>query len=240
MKSKTLMALAVAGTFACGGAFAGGGMHGKHGSAHEAITPSSVNESAPWLANLPHSAGWFGNGQTHTASVTQDFHSDVGASSSVGGSGSLGFDSTSMSSSGYELSGLDYTLGDSGGVDYWLLGSDSFGTGASSSLGGSGFVGFDSLSSFSSSQSFDSADMSSEADQYIAWGPLSELDAGDLVAIEDEVDSSAPFTIAELPEGYTLLTPIYDEMADASSFGIDSSYTLSEYSPLGSDEDSST
>src|SRR3954468_14621292 len=139
MKSRTLMALTVAGTFACGGAIAGPfhfGMHngnsgmqnGAQASSYEAITPSSVNESAPWLANQPHSAGWMGNGgaPNNVVGLLSD-DAAVGASASTGGSGYGGFDSLGMGDTqGYDASiyGLDYSLNDTGGVDYWLLGDD--------------------------------------------------------------------------------------------------------------------
>jgi hypothetical protein len=249
MKSRTLTALAVAGTFACGGAFAGG-MHGKHhssmhGSGVEVATPSAVNESAPWLANQMHSAGWSTQSSTSTVLTMDDSlhsHSFVGASSDLGGSGSGGFDSMSMSNSGFDssLPGLDYSLS---GVDYWLWGDEIYGTGTSSGIGGSGSGGFDSMSSFGAEQSFDmiSADDGfGPTEQYLVWGPLSEADADDLVLVEADVDSLSPLTLSALTEGYSLLTPIYDEVADASSFDSDSTYQLSQYSPLSGDEDIAT
>ena len=247
MKSRTLMALAVAGTFACGGAFAGG-THGKHHSATEVTTPMSVNESAPWLANQPHSAGWSDQGSSSTIVGMQDsLHGEsfVGASSDLGGSGYGGFDSSSVSShSGFDssLTGFDHSLS---GVDYWLWGDEIYGTGASSSAGGSGYGGFES-SSLGSDQSFDSMsglgsdDSFASAEQYLVWGPLSEADADDLMLIEGDSESASSVSLAALSEGYTLLTPIYDEIADAGMFGSDTSYQVSEYSPLSGEEDSAT
>ena len=114
MKCKGLMALAVAGALGLSGtAFAG---PGKHASAHEVMTPSSVNESAPWLAGQPH----LGGGQSDstqivrtdesidgitTASVSDHEVEAVGASSSEGGSGSGGFSSGEVSSSDEDSSG---------------------------------------------------------------------------------------------------------------------------------------
>ena len=252
MKSKTLVALAVASTFACGGAFAGG-LHHMKSSAAEAITPSSVNESAPWLSNEPHSAGWSGNASTSTiVSLDENLNtvSSVGASSSIGGYGSGGFDSMSSSSLGYDSSiyGLDTSLGDVAYVEYWLLGSEDLGTGTSSSLGGSGYGGFDSTSyrddsmSFSD-QSFDSslaANDSAGTEQYLVWGPLSQADADDLILVEADPSITADLTQAALDEGFTVLTPIYDEIADASELSSDSSYRISQYSPLSGDEDLAT
>jgi hypothetical protein len=251
MKSKTLMALAIAGTFACGGAFAGG-MHHMKSSSAEAITPSAVNESAPWLANKPHSDGWSGNASTSTVvGLDENLNtvSHVGASSDIGGSGYGGFDSMSSSSLGYDGSiyGLDTSLGDTAYVEYWLLGSPDFGRGTSSSLGGSGYGGFDSMSysddsmSFSD-QSFDqslAADDSSLTEQYLVWGPLTQADADDLILVEADPSFAADLTQAALDEGFTVLTPIYDEIADASAFS-DSSYQVSQYSPLSGDEDLAT
>jgi hypothetical protein len=250
------MALAVAGTFACGGAFAGGMHHGaKHGSVQsssvEAITPSSPNESAPWLANTPHSAGWTSTGSTRTVLGMDDslvVDSYVGASSSIGASGSGGFDSMSSGSLGYDSSiyGLDTSLGDTAYVEYWLLGDESPGTGTSSGTSGSGYGGFDSMSysddsmSFSD-QSFESlaAEDSGSTEQYLVWGPLVQADASDLILVEADPEIAADLTQAALSEGFTVLTPIYDEMADASAFG-DSGFEVSQYSPLSGDEDLAT
>src|SRR5829696_880352 len=84
MKSRSLLALAVAGAFACGGAFAG-----PHHNSTEVLTPSSVNESAPWLANQPHSAGWTTHGSHVAMGVQQGQHTDgpVGTSSAASGAG---------------------------------------------------------------------------------------------------------------------------------------------------------
>jgi hypothetical protein len=244
------MALAVAGTFACGGAFAGGlhhgAQHGMQSSSAEAITPSSVNESSPWLANLPHSAGWTGNASTSTVVGMDDsLQSDsyIGASSSIGGGGSGGYDSMSSSSLGYDSSiyGLDTSLGDTAYVEYWLLGSEPYGTGVSSSIGGSGYGGFDSTSY--NDQSFDTtlaAGDTLSSEQYLVWGPLSQADSDDLILVETDPAFAADLTQAALDEGFTVLTPIYDEVADASLWSSDSSYEVSQYSPLSGDEDLST
>ena len=255
MKSRTLMALAVAGTFACGGAFAGGMHHGaKHGSVQsssvEAITPSSPNESAPWLANMPHGAGWTRNDSSSTVisrdeSVGVDNY--VGASSSMGASGSGGFDSMSDSMSSSSLDyGLDTSLGDTAYVEYWLLGDESHGTGTSSGASGSGYGGFDSMSYSDDSMSFSdqrldslAAEDSASAEQYLVWGPLSEADASDLILVQADPGIAADLTQAALSEGFTVLTPIYDEMADAGAFG-DSSFEVTQYSPLSGDEDLAT
>ena len=244
------MALAVAGTFAWGGALAGGMHHGaKHGSMQsssvEAITPSSPNESAPWLANTRHGAGWESSGSTSTV-VGMDhslgIDSYVGASSSSSAFGSGGFDSMSSSSLG-----LDTSLGDTAYVEYWLMGDESSGTGTSSSAGGSGYGGFDSMSYSPDSMSFSdqgfdgslAADYSAGSEQYLVWGPLVEADADDLILVQADAEIAADLTQAALSEGFTVLTPIYDEMADASAFG-DSGFEVSQYSPLTGEEDLAT
>jgi hypothetical protein len=191
MKSKALMTLAVAGTFACGGVFAGPFHHGVHhsslqGSSVEVIGPSSVDESAPSLANQPHSAGWTDQSASSSTVIgmQEGLFSDgpVGASSSLGASGEGGYDSLGMSDRGYDGSfyGLDYSLSDASGVDYWLWGDESSesGTGASSSAGASGSGGFD--SSFTSYQGLDSSGLSDDnagtIDYYVIAWPLSSYD----------------------------------------------------------------
>jgi hypothetical protein len=249
MKSRTLTALAVAGAFACGGAFAGGMHHAAQhsstqGRGFEVSTPSSVDESAPWLANQAHSAGWASPDSTHTVIGMQEgLHSDpIGASSALGGSGSGGYDS--MSSLGYDSSiyGLDYSLNDTGGVDYWLLGDEStFGTGASSSVTGSGYGGLDSMS-LNSDESFDMSSLSGDelatTEYYVVSGPLALFDPS-----TEELYHAGPDDLAFLtspPEGVWVITPIYEEMADASSFSIEPDQQLSQYSPLSGDEDLAT
>lgn len=230
MKSKTLMALAVAGTFACGGAFAGPFHHSSvQGSSVEVIGPSSVDESAPSLANQLHSAGWSSPTSTSTVIGMQEgLHSDgpVGASSSVSASGYGGFDSLGMSDRGYDASiyGLDYSLSDASGVDYWLWGDESsYGTGMSSSASASGSGGFD--SSFMNYQGLDSSSLSDESfgtiDYYIITSPLSQ---------SRTLYEASPEELAYLlsSEGMWLVTPIED-LADASSFSDDAGYQLSQY-----------
>src|SRR5688572_9306242 len=112
MKSRTLLSMAVAGAFVCSSAFAGGAHH----SSHEVLTPMSVNESAPWLAAEPHTAGWSAPEATLTASMDQEQFGDsssIGANSSASGAGSVGYDSTSSMES-------DPTIASGETVKYWL------------------------------------------------------------------------------------------------------------------------
>jgi len=245
MKSRTLMALAVAGTFACGGAFAGPFHHhgSLQGSSVEVASPSSVDESAPSLSNRLHSAGWSSPASTSTiVGMQEGLHSDgpVGASSSLGASGSGGFDSLGMSDRGYDASlyGLDYSLNDASGVDYWLWGDEANGTGASSSASASGSGGFD--STFTSYQSLDSSSLSDDSfgtiDYYVISGPLSQFDASTSTLYEASPDEVALFVSP--PDGVWLITPIED-LADASGFSDDAGYQLS-YSPLSGEEDLAT
>jgi hypothetical protein len=240
MKSRTFMALAVAGTFACGSAFAGGVHHGaQHSSSHstsiEVQTPSSVNESAPWLANQPHSAGWATQQPSTAMGMQEGQFSDgpVGTSSSIGGSGSAGFDS--MSSTGFDssMSGIGFDVSSLGGVEYWLLGDDSYGTGTTSSLSGSGSGGFDSMSSLNSDDSF------GMTEYYLVSGPLAQFDGDEYILFESGASADDIALLGALTEDFYVLTPIYDDMADASSFGA-SQDQLSQYSPLSGDEDLAT
>jgi hypothetical protein len=144
------MALAVASTFACAGAFAGGGTHhGSNMSSTEVQTPASVDESAPWLTGKPHLAGWTARDTNTTIGFQEGQFSDgpVGTSSAVSAMGSGGYDSTG-GTGGYGLSRSDAQTIDSGDsvtiVEYWLLDADPTATGMSSSAGAAGSVGFDS------------------------------------------------------------------------------------------------
>src|SRR5712671_6342349 len=97
MKSKTILALTVAGTFAFSGAVFAGGVHR---SSVEVQTPSSVDESAPWLTGRPHLGGW--TSQDRMSGTNNEQSSDsigVGASSAMNGSGSGGYDSATSSAS---------------------------------------------------------------------------------------------------------------------------------------------
>lgn len=150
MRSKALMALAVAGTLTCAGAFAGGGYVGSHNSV-DVQTPLSVNESAPWLT---HSATLPRGSSFDTIGFQEGQFSDgpVGTSSSLSGTGSGGFDSSAAIGPSHEPIS-DMHMLDSGesvaNVEYWLLGDESSGTGRSSGSGGSGSSGFDSVSTAS-------------------------------------------------------------------------------------------
>jgi hypothetical protein len=174
MKSTSLIAVAVAGTFAWS---AGAVAHGVQRSV-EVQTPASVNESAPWLTGQPHAAGWSAQGSTRTSSVAHNQLSDAsmgsGATSGMSADGSAGYDSTdstlssvsdspmigrvkhveywlfgdeSAARSGGSIMSMSAAASDTpstGTMDYALSGDPSSGTGMSSSAGGSGSVAFDS------------------------------------------------------------------------------------------------
>lgn len=130
MKSKTLVATAVAGAFACAtGAFAGNSWNG-----YEVRTPSSVDESAPWLANESHMPA---SRSTMTFATMDGDRTVIDAPLVSSTSATVG-----------EATNTAYT-------EYWLLGSESADIGASSGLAGTGSVGFDSSMS-SSHGAFDS------------------------------------------------------------------------------------
>jgi len=186
MTPRTLIAVAVAGTFAwSAGALAHGLQRGV-----EIQTPASVSESAPWLTGQPHLAGWSAQRATHVSSLASEQPTNssmaMGASSGMSGSGSAGYDSTDSTLSSASDSPM---IGRVKHVEYWLLGEESaarsggsimsmngaaydtpntsmadyalndasLGTGMSSSAGGAGSVGFDSRTPQSSEQyTFDS------------------------------------------------------------------------------------
>jgi hypothetical protein len=210
MKSKSLLALAVAGAFACGSAFAGAGHH--HGSMNsEVSTPMSVNESAPWLATQQHSSGWSSHDSQMAVGVHEGQFTDgpVGTSSSTGANGSGGYDSSAshgrdqssaFGSSSYDSTALSEDSGDTLLItEYWLIGTpdQEMGTGASSSFGGSGAGGFD-----SSTPMNDSTDSSYEpmsANDYsssfasLADDPLAVVFTPSAEQIAESYGDSSPF-----------------------------------------------
>ena len=267
-KTKTLIALAVAGTLACAGAFAGGMHHGSNMSSTEVQTPASVDESAPWLTGKPHLAGWAASDTHMTIGFQDGQFSDgpVGTSSGLSAMGSGGYDSTG--SIGSDLSMSDAQVINSGDsvtvVEYWLLGADPSAVGTTSSLGGSGSGGFDSsmseettdfmsmpVDSMSLNDSdtidftaardssleyaFDSAGIAGEplavvytasaeqiaetigettpllSEHYLVHGPLSQADLQSVIVLEV---GPAPQDIAlldSLSRDFYVLTPAYDE-----------------------------
>lgn len=136
MKSRTLLALAVAGTCAwSASAFAGGtqGARMNAGTSVEVQTPSSVNESAPWRTGQAHLGGWTPSSSMASSSSRAVYSGSdigVGASSSVSGSGSVSSD----------------PLATNEPTEYWLIGSESdeSNVGSTASEGASGSVSFDS------------------------------------------------------------------------------------------------
>jgi len=235
MKAKTLIGMAVAGTFAwSAGAFAHGGS-----ASYEVRTPSSVSESAPWLTGHPHLAGWLSN-DMHAMQGNHRFSDDpyaTGSSSNMSGSGSVAYDSSMSTTS----------TGDVASVDYWLLGEgptrdtiglssasdhigrydyslNSFGTGSSSSAAGTGSGSFD--SSMSASDSSMSSDIRTAADTgdtmqmtefYLVPAPIASYD-GDrgwtmvVSPTEDSLDQLASVT------DLYIVTPIYEDV-NTSYFG---------------------
>lgn len=102
MRSKQLIAMAIAGTFALStGALAGGNFHQQRGA--EVESPATVSESGSSLES-------------------------IGASSNTSGSGSVGYDASSGTT-----------------TEYWHMGGDSS-VGSSSDMGASGSIEFGSQS----------------------------------------------------------------------------------------------
>ena len=237
MKAKTLIGMAVAGTFAwSAGALAHGG---GSGASYEVQTPSSVSESAPWLTGHQYLAGWVSN-DMHAMQGNHRFSDDpyaTGSSSNMSGSGSVAYDSSMSTTS----------TGDVASVDYWLLGEgptrdtiglssasdhigrydyslNSFGTGSSSSAAGTGSGSFD--SSMSASDSSMSSDIRTAADTgdtmqmtefYLVPAPIASYD-GDrgwtmvVSPTEDSLDQLASVT------DLYIVTPIYEDV-NTSYFG---------------------
>jgi len=208
-KSTTLMALAVASTFACAGAFAGGGYHSERMSSQSSIevqTPSSVSESAPWLTNQ-----W--TASSHHASTTSGFQegqfSDgpVGTSSGTSAMGSGGYSSLSMSPS-YDLSMSDMQTIDNGDsftfVEYWLLGDEPSGTGVSSSSGGAGGGGFDSTHMSPDITSMNDSGISYSSSPQ-AWGdPLAFVSSSSAEDIARNIGEASPL----VTEHYLVYGPL--------------------------------
>ena len=223
MKSRSFVPLAIAVAFAASsGAMAGGASHRV-----EVSTPSSVSESAPWLAGKPHLAGWSASGSTMALSMSRDLSTPqngfaMGASAGMSGSGSGGFDSFDVAE----------------GKEYWLVGDESSGTdsavGRSSSLGGSGSVGFD--SSMSSSTSHNAASNPAPAgeivvytpdaemilsslgeespllsEHYLVMQPLSSFDGSSFVVLAIGPTSEDLALLDSLRQDFFVLTPVYDE-----------------------------
>ena len=113
MKRRRFVALTVAGALACSSTFAFSGWN-----SFEVRTPSQVDESAPWLANKPHTPAHMS--QSFAAADSYSSSSfGTGASSSRSGSGSAGYHSGHMSygtdASGHGFSGSHSNFGSTSG-----------------------------------------------------------------------------------------------------------------------------
>jgi len=211
MKSKTLMAMAIASTFACAGAFAGGGHHAGHmssQSSYEVQTPASVSESAPSLTN--HST--LPSGPTASSSIGfqegQFSDGPVGTSGPASGTGSGGYDSTLSASPSDDLSMSNMQTLDSGDsftfVEYWLLGDEPTATGVSSSSGASGSGGFNSMSTSPDVTSMGEGS-SSDSSYSASWGdPLSYVSTPSAEDVIGMVGEETPL----LTEHYLVYGPI--------------------------------
>jgi hypothetical protein len=218
-KSKTLMALAVAGTFACAGAFAGGGHHGAQmgsqmgsqtqlgsQSSYEVQTPASVNESAPWLTNHATLHGTQHSGTTIGFQEGQFSDGPVGTGSAMSGTGTGGYDSSPSTSDDLSMSDMQtFDNGDSFSyVEYWLLGEEPSATGVSSSAGATGSGGFDSTSTSPDSTSM-SATGSGDYSYTTSWDdPLSFVGTSSADDVIGMVGEETPL----LSEHYLVYGPI--------------------------------
>jgi hypothetical protein len=122
MKPRSLVAMAVAGTFVwSAGALANGSQRSV-----EVQTPASVSESAPWLTGQPHLAGSSAQASTRMSSLAHQQLSDSstasGASSGMSAYGSGGYDSTDSTLSSASDRPM---IGRVKHVEYWLLGDQS-------------------------------------------------------------------------------------------------------------------
>ena len=233
MKSKSLIAFAVAGALSCASAFAGSGHHRV-----EVQTPSSVSESAPWLAGKSHLKGWTASPASSTA---------VGMSQDLSGEsmtlGSSGLSATSDEALPFYVVEI---------TEYWLIGADeptgsSAAIGSTSSVGGSGSGGFDSslnggssgdlsyhtFSDTSFEQSSFDASGSSEivvytpaaesiyesmgdqtpllSEHYLVTGPLSSFDGSSVLVLAIGPTSEDIALLDSLKQDFFVLTPSYDE-----------------------------
>jgi hypothetical protein len=186
MKSKTLLAMAVAGAFACStGAMA----YGVHHST-EVQTPASVDESAPWLTGQPHLPQSIADTtETVVLNPTMELGQISDASLGTGGTvdtgmGTVGYDSTTSSASG-EPAIAEVTF-----VEYWLLGDDSNGMGTSSSLSRVGDVAYDSMSDSSMSVA-GNLDYSLLGDGAMGTGTTSSAGGSGIVAFDSSTSGSS-------------------------------------------------
>jgi hypothetical protein len=234
MKSRTLLAVAVASALFASGAYAGGvgdsaggvrdSARGSHST--EVQTPSSVSESAPWLAGQPHLAGWSA-ADSMSLALTDELSGDrfTGASLGAGGSGSVGSEPLII---------VEQT-------EYWLIGDETGerSVGASSSLGGAGSVGFDSSMSGSESQRhrFDSSSATDSgaseivvytpaaemilqsvgdetpllSEHYLVSGPLSSFDGSSFLVLAIAPSQEDLALLDSLKEDFFIMTPAYGE-----------------------------
>ena len=114
MKSRTLLAVVVSGAFAA----AAGANAADRWNSYEIETPSSVNESAPWLAHEPH------------APASPPIAAAVAKKRTVAAPAR----ETSVANN-------------SDGIEYWLLGADDGPVGSTDASGASGIISFHAPSS---------------------------------------------------------------------------------------------
>ena len=208
MKPKTLLAMAVAGTCAWStGALAGGAAHTV-----EVQTPASVSESAPWLTGQSFASSAFDS----RGLLRFEDSASIGSSSSMSASGSVGYDSTASASG---------RLSD---VDYWLLGADSHSTSSSDSdslmsqsespqdsIGMTSSLGASVSAGFESSLSSEPIENYAITEVYLVPAPLAAFDGDNYWTMEVTPSEDSIDRLASVTDVY-VITPIYEEMVDAS------------------------
>jgi len=200
-KSKTLMALAVAGTLAWSTGAMANGMHHRT----EIQTPASVSESAPWLTGQQHLAGWSNDTMSRSA---QEYFSDAsagtGASSGMSGYGSGAYDSAM--SSGND----DATVARVEFVEYWLLGDASSDTSAESIVSDAGTVGYDGSTGGARAMSY-----SLSGDQSLGAGTTAGSGGSGSVAFDSSMSGMSDQYASSPDERFVYATPAAVAIADA-------------------------
>jgi hypothetical protein len=201
-KSKTLMALAVAGTLAWSTGAMANGMHHRT----EIQTPASVSESAPWLTGQQHLAGWSNDTMSRSA---QEYFSDAsastGASSGMSGYGSGAYDSAM--SSGND----DATVARVEFVEYWLLGDASSDTSSESMVSDAGSVGYDASTIGASAMSY-----SLSGDQSLGTGTTSSAGGSGSLAFDSSMsETSDQYASSPDAEMFVYATPAAIAIVDS-------------------------
>jgi hypothetical protein len=209
MKARSLIAIAVAGTFAwSAGALASGFQRSV-----EVQTPASVSESAPWLTGQPHLAGWSAQGSTRMSRLPREQLSDsstaTGASSGMSAYGSAGYDSTDSTLSSASDSPM---VGRVKHVEYWLLGDESSGRSERSIMSMSG-------ASSDTALSTGTMDSALSGDPSLGTGTSSSAGGSGIVAFDSRTPpSSEQYTFDSVRETTPGVTEHYLVLGGLETF----------------------